>query len=87
MSVAKFPTCDRWTLHQPGAVCVHCPTKDEGMTTERLEYLRQQIRAERISWYEIAELQGLADEIEPWDVELLEWAGVPESEATEGTRP
>lgn len=48
------------------------------MTTERLEYLRGEIRAERISYEELAELQSLADEIDPGDVELLEWAGVPE---------
>lgn len=47
-------------------------------TRERLEYLREQLRAERISYYELAELQGLADEIEPDDVELLGAAGVPE---------
>ena len=47
---------------------------------ERLEYLRGEIRAERISWGEIAELQSLAEHIEPWDTELLEWAGVPEFE-------
>lgn len=46
--------------------------------SERLEYLRGEIRAERISWGELAELQGLASAIEPGDVELLEWAGVPE---------
>jgi hypothetical protein len=46
--------------------------------SERLEYLRSQIRAESISMGEIAELQSLADQIEPGDVELLEWAGVPE---------
>jgi len=55
----------------------------ESTTRKRLEgrmreYLRGEIRAGRISWGEIAELQGLADEIEPGDVELLEWAGVPE---------
>ena len=44
----------------------------------RLEYLRQQIRAECISYGEIAELQDLAEHIEPGDTELLEWAGVPE---------
>ena len=51
------------------------------MTTQtdtRLEYLRGQIRAESISYGEIAELQGLAEHIDPSDVELLEWAGVPE---------
>jgi len=47
-------------------------------TRERLEYLRGEIRAERISYGEIAELQSLASEIDPNDVELLEWAGVPE---------
>jgi hypothetical protein len=45
---------------------------------ERLEYLRGEIRAERISYGEIAELQSLAEHIQPDDVELLEWAGVPE---------
>lgn len=45
---------------------------------ERLEYLRGEIRAERISYGEIAELADLAEHIEPGDVELLEWAGVPE---------
>ena len=52
------------------------------MTTEaikkRLEYLRGEIKAERISYGEIAELQSLADHIDPDDVRLLEWAGVPE---------
>ena len=50
---------------------------DEG-ARERLEYLRGEIRAERISYGEIAELQDLAPWIDPSDVELLEWAGVPE---------
>lgn len=44
----------------------------------RLEYLRGEIRAERISYGELIELQGLAEFIDPSDVELLEWAGVPE---------
>jgi hypothetical protein len=46
---------------------------------DRLEYLRGEIVAERISYGEIAELQSLADHIEPGDVLLLEWAGVPEN--------
>lgn len=50
---------------------------------ERLEYLRQEIRAERISYGEIAELESLAAFIEPGDVELLQWAGVPEFPTTE----
>jgi len=45
---------------------------------QRLEYLRGELRAERISWGELAELQGLASHIDPGDVELLEPAGVPE---------
>ena len=47
-------------------------------TKKRLEYLRGKIQAERISYGEIAELQSLAEHIEPDDVLLLEWAGVPE---------
>lgn len=46
---------------------------------ERLEYLRGEIKAERISYGELAELQSLAEYIEEGDVELLEWAGVPEN--------
>ena len=45
---------------------------------ERLEYLRGELRAERISYGELAELQGLAPHIDPSDTELLEAAGVPE---------
>lgn len=44
----------------------------------RLEYLRGEINAERISMSEIAELQSLAEYIEKGDVQLLEWAGVCE---------
>jgi hypothetical protein len=45
---------------------------------KRLEYLRQEIEAERISTGEICELQALAKYIDPSDTLLLEWAGVPE---------
>jgi hypothetical protein len=45
---------------------------------QRLEYLRGEIRAERISWGELAELECLAEHIDTGDVELLEAAGVPE---------
>ena len=45
---------------------------------ERLEYLRGEIKAERISYGELAELQSFAEHIDPTDVLLLEWAGVPE---------
>jgi hypothetical protein len=46
----------------------------------RLEYLRKELRAGKLSYLELCELQSLAPYIEPGDVELLEWAGVPEFE-------
>jgi hypothetical protein len=51
------------------------------MTTKikkRLEYLREELRQERISYGELAELSSLAEYIDPGDTELLEAAGVPE---------
>jgi len=47
----------------------------------RLEYLRGEIRAERLSYGEISELHSLVPFIDKNDVELLEWAGVPEGTA------
>lgn len=47
---------------------------------ERLEYLRQELRAERISYEVLHELQSLAKHIDAGDVELLEAAGVPEAD-------
>lgn len=44
----------------------------------RLEELRQALRAENVSYGELAELADLAEHIDPGDVELLEAAGVPE---------
>lgn len=49
-----------------------------GIVTARLEYLRAEIQAERISYGEIVELQYLAAHIGADDVELREWAGIPE---------
>lgn len=46
--------------------------------SERLEYLRGEIVAERISYEEIFELQTLAEYIDPEDMLLLMWAGVEE---------
>ena len=46
---------------------------------KRLEYLREELRQERISYGELAELQSLAEHIDSDDVELLEAAGVPEN--------
>ena len=45
----------------------------------RLEYLRDQINSESISYDEIAELESLKEYIDSGDVQLLEWAGVPEA--------
>jgi hypothetical protein len=47
---------------------------------KRLEYLRAEIIAERISYEEIAELQSLADHIDDGDTLLREWAGISENE-------
>ena len=55
-------------------VCDHV----EATPKQRLEELRSELRAERISYGELAELQGLAEFIDDNDVELLEPAGVPE---------
>lgn len=47
----------------------------------RLEYLRGEIEAERISYSEIAELQDYHKEIyELDDVVLAEWAGISEDD-------
>jgi hypothetical protein len=40
---------------------------------ERIAYLREEIRNERISYEEVAELQGYAQYIEDDDIELREW--------------
>ena len=45
---------------------------------ERLAAIRESIEAESVSWYDLAELQSLTKYIDPSDVLLLEWAGVPE---------
>ena len=52
----------------------------EETTQDRLEYLRGEIEAERISYGEVAELESLSDHIDPDDVVLLLWAGVSEEE-------
>lgn len=44
----------------------------------RLEYLREQIVNENISYSEIAELQSLAEFIPLDDTLLREWAGIEE---------
>jgi len=52
--------------------------KPDARIKRRLEYLRKQIEAERISYGEISELESLSEYIDPSDVLLLEWAGFPE---------
>lgn len=46
---------------------------------KRLEFLREELRQERISYRELIELQSLVEYIDLSDVELLETAGVPEN--------
>ena len=53
-----------------------CTMKND--IASRLEYIRGEIVAERVSYAELAELKELAEYIEPGDVLLLEWAGVNE---------
>ena len=53
----------------------------------QLEYLRHELREQRLSWGDLADLQSLADFIDVNDAELLEAAGVPEvHEADEDVR-
>jgi len=52
-------------------------TKKAEQIKARLEYLRGEIEAERISYGEIAELYALAEHIEPGDMlGLFLWFGV-----------
>ena len=52
---------------------------DSNTIKQRLEYLRQELRNECISYGELVELQSLSEHIDPSDVELLEAAGIPEN--------
>ena len=56
-------------------------------TKGRIEYLRQELRAERISYGELAELDSLKAHIDPSDLEMLEAAGVPEGKTKEINLP
>lgn len=67
------------TMDDDGFGCASTSSQAE-RERDALEYLRGEIRAERISLGEITELQSLARCIEPGDTELLQWAGVPENE-------
>jgi uncharacterized pyridoxal phosphate-containing UPF0001 family protein len=65
-------------LNIEGSVKTKVKAEDEGKIKKRLEELRKEIENETISYGEIAELQSLVKYIDPSDVLLLEWAGVPE---------
>jgi len=54
--------------------------KEKVYIKKRLEYLRGEIEAERISYSEIAKLRALKEYIHDDDVLLKEWAGIPEFE-------
>ena len=71
MTIGPDDDCSKWAYTLVGNY----------MARERLEYLRGELRAERISYGELSELEDLAEFILEDDVELLEAAGVPESEA------
>ena len=45
---------------------------------DTLNYIRGEIEAEQVSYGEIAQLQSLAEHIDPTDTLLLEWAGIEE---------
>lgn len=64
----------------PEGVGVHkvCAPEDAEQVAERLEAIRASLRAQNISYSELAELQSLTAYIESGDTELLEAAGVPE---------
>ena len=47
---------------------------------KRLEYIREELKQERISYGELVELQSLIIYIDSNDIELLEAAGVPEND-------
>lgn len=79
------------TLEYGDKIRVECPVErtsenfieqdkafNVALNRHRLEYLRSRIEAESISTYELIELQGMVEYIEPGDNLLLEWAGVPE---------
>lgn len=64
--------------HTGGWLADRIAELEQAERKKRLEYLRGEIQAERISYGELSELQGLVEHIDAGDVELLEWAGVPE---------
>lgn len=74
-------TADEQLRDRAGETLERFPAPITTPQAVRLEELRTELRAERISYGELAELADLRDYIAPGDVELQEAAGVPESEA------
>jgi hypothetical protein len=60
-------------------ISIHYP-EDSEVIKEKLEKIRKSLRAESISYDELAELETLKHYIEPGDTELAEAAGIPEDE-------
>lgn len=89
--VQETPTCVAVSYegidqvgYSPDTELVVVPQQDTAESIrQRLEYLRGEIEAERISYGEIAELQSLAEHIDEGDTLLLEWAGVPEGKTND----
>jgi hypothetical protein len=54
-------------------------TKEEKAAKKRLEEIRKELRAERISYDELVELESLKEYIDKDDIELLQAAGVEEN--------
>lgn len=77
ISIAEFDPSDEAVL-KPAAELLY-----KFAARARLEALRAAIRAESISYGELAELQALAPYIEGGDTELAEWAARPEDEFRE----
>ncbi len=53
----------------------------DGFRKGRLESIRENIKAESVSYGELVELESLADYIDNDDLELMQWANVPEKVA------
>lgn len=76
ISAALKDAGDFWSMGM--SVCTLKEAARRQYIAERLEYLRGELRAERISYWELAELAGYKEYIAADDVELLEAAGVEE---------
>jgi hypothetical protein len=81
MSIDAFgnsPSMTHDEMVAEGLITENGDATEKGTARIRLEYLRGELRAERISMGELLELQGLAPYIDEGDVELREAADLPE---------